>query len=75
MINNILSDKCPGVFLFHDELTSRKKMRNKQRLYFLTNTKTELKIEFEFISLKQVYEEILSLIKLNRGLIDEIKRH
>jgi hypothetical protein len=32
-------------------------------------------IEFEFISLKQIYEEILNLIKLNRGLIDEIKRY
>ncbi|MGB9940420.1 toxin-antitoxin system TumE family protein [Methanosarcina sp.] len=32
-------------------------------------------VEFEFISLKKIYEEILNLIKLNRGLIDEIKRH
>ncbi len=32
-------------------------------------------IEFEFTSLKQIYDGILNLIKLNRGLIDEIKRH
>lgn len=32
-------------------------------------------IEFEFISLKQIYEEILSLIKQNRGFIDEIKKY
>ena len=32
-------------------------------------------VEFEFISLKHIYEEILNLIEQNRGLIDEIKRH
>lgn len=32
-------------------------------------------IEFEFTSLKQIYEEILNLIKQNRGFIDEIKRY
>lgn len=32
-------------------------------------------IEFEFVSLKQIYNGILNLIKLNRGLIDEIKKY
>ncbi len=32
-------------------------------------------VEFEFISLKQIYEEILNQIDQNRGFIDEIKRH
>ena len=32
-------------------------------------------VEFEFISLKQIYKEILILIEQNRGFINEIKRH
>ena len=32
-------------------------------------------VEFEFISLKHIYKEILILIEQNRGLINEIKRH
>lgn len=32
-------------------------------------------VEFKFISLKHIYEEILNLIEQNRGIIDEIKRH
>ena len=31
--------------------------------------------EFEFISLKHIYKEILILIEQNRGFINEIKRH
>jgi hypothetical protein len=32
-------------------------------------------VEFEFMSLKHIYKEILMLIEQNRGLINEIKRH
>ncbi len=32
-------------------------------------------VEFEFISLSQIYEEVLELIKQNRRFIGEIKRH
>ena len=32
-------------------------------------------VEFKFISLKQIYEEILNQIEQKRGLIDEIKRN
>jgi hypothetical protein len=45
------------------------KRRNHKHLF------DEQPIEFEFISLKQIYKEILILIEQNRGLINEIKRH
>ena len=32
-------------------------------------------VEFKFISLKHIYEEILILIEQNRGFINEIKRN
>jgi len=45
------------------------KRRNHKHLF------DEQPIELEFISLKQIYKEILILIEQNRGLINEIKRH
>jgi hypothetical protein len=32
-------------------------------------------VEFEFITLKHIYKEILNLIEQNREFINEIKRH
>jgi hypothetical protein len=45
MINNILSDRCPGIFLLSDS-KHEEKNEKQSKFILLDKTKIELKIDF-----------------------------